>query len=212
MHPQPDFSINVSFFVLRTTHPCSHHSEVTVPLSCHISISNLIHIHPTHTFLQLIGDLRLSITLIAAPVYCLITKWLSSKYGLFGITRGCTNINKGAQSSLALMADGWDSQIAWMHYIYEHVYFYRADFPSCFSDYVPQRRCNVVTRAYFPTSRQMLCSCQCASSTSQIFSHSKRIPPPACSINILSHFRRRTPLRLLLKWDIRYGGSSFKHS
>lgn len=132
MHPLSDFSINVSSIVSCTTHACPHHSEVTVPLSCHFSISSLLHIRPTHAS-------TLSIMPIAVSVCCLITIWLSLKCGLFMVSQMWSCKHKSRLTEFILTCGRWwrDSgslldDMAWKQQIYEYVYFYITDFPSCF--------------------------------------------------------------------------------
>lgn len=113
---------------------------------------------------------------IAMSVRCLITNWLSLKYGLFQVRRGHANINQGMQSPRLVMADGWDTAAdsrmtqlegnTFMNTsIFLRLIFHRASL-TCSTvrvQLLKRRLCCTV-------SQQVLCSCQCASSTSQIFS------------------------------------------
>lgn len=134
MHPLSDFSINVSSAVSCTTHACPHHSEVTVPLSCHFSISSLSHICP-HPRIAVAhwGVETLSITPIAVSVCCLITIWLSLKCALFMVSpmRSCSHKSR-RPFLLAPSYKPLDSGLEATH-LWIHVFLY-----DCFSILLPQ--------------------------------------------------------------------------
>lgn len=147
------------------------------------------------------GFKTLSVMPIAVLLCYLITIWLSLKYNYFQVRCGHANINQDVQSSLLLMA--------WMQCIYEHDLFLYGWFSISLQLSTGWHSVKHILCCTVP--QQVLCSCQCASSTSQIFIHSLDFFSP-CPTNNLFHIRRCTLLWPRPKWNIRHAHSYCRHS